>query len=178
MDLTPTRGLISENASHIAAQLQRSIETMTITPVMINRERELSKSEKLDLAEVRKLTNDTVEKLLKGMEVGGISVEGLRLLKQDGNIFDIEMMTNQEKSALKIRSKINVLPNGSFTVHQLGDYPSNTCEKVAKQIAGTIDLALNQVYASHFSSCRENRQVEGSVFIGNERVTLERTMCG
>jgi hypothetical protein len=178
MDLTPTSGLINESASNIAALLQRSIEAMIVTPAMIKKEHDLSEREKLNLAEVRKLTNDTLTNLLRGNKVLEVSVDGLRLLKQDGEIFDVEMTINQEKDVLKVRSKISVLPNGSFAVHQLGDYPNNTCEKIAKHIAGTVDLALDRVYASQFSICRENRLVEGWAIVDNKRVTLERTMCG
>jgi hypothetical protein len=178
MDLTPTSSLINENTSNTATLLQKSIETMTVTPTMIKKEQQLSEDEKLNLAEVRKLTNDNLVKLLMGEEVAGVSIDGFRLLKRDGDVFDAEIAFNQEKGVLKVRSKIFLLPNGSFTVHQLGDYPGNTCEKVAKRIAGTVDLALSRVYASQFSNCKENRLVEGWAIIGNQRVTLERTMCG
>jgi hypothetical protein len=180
LDLSPKKGLIQQEASKISQELEHVINNLAIKPIQISKEKELSPDEKRILAQVRSITTDKIGQLLKGIPVEGVKLEGFKLLKQDGQVYDLESLVqvdpNSEK--VKVRSKVTILPDGTVTVHQINEHPRPICEKVARQIAGTIDLALQKAYIKEFMIRPQDRKVKGIVQVGGERVDLREEMCG
>lgn len=178
MDFTARSGLIKAQASEISVELEKSIEMMTIEPAFLKKERQFAPDVKNALAEIRNVAVESEANLLKGIAVEGVKIENLKLLKQDGNVYDIETLVQEGGKEIKVRSKVCILQDGSVTIHQIGDYPGTTCDKAAQQIAGTIDLALSKLFARQFAVRKENRNISGVAYVGGERITLEKSWCG
>ena len=182
--ISQTPSLVRPLPSQASLELQKSIETTTISTSMIKQERVLPDEVKAKLAEVRRLTIDTIKSLLRGEAVGGVKLIGFRLLKQDGNVFEVESLVQEGNKSVKVQSKVCVLENGSAVIYQDSHYAGTTCDKTAKQFAGTVDLALAKAYVNHFTLPLSNvqrlnyRKSADAVYIGGERVTLEKSMCG
>jgi len=180
LDMSDISGLIKPEASRVSRELQKHIEEMTIEPVMIESENKLPDNVKSSLAQVRRVTLETIQALLLGQGTAGVRIENYRLLKQDGNIYDVEVLTEEGDKKKWIRSKICLTQNGSFTIHQTDEHLRSTkvCDKVAKQITATVDLALAKAYAQRLGLPKDSRSISGPVVVGNSLVNLQKSMCG
>jgi len=178
LDLSDVAGLVRPEASRISQELQERMQAMTITPVMIQSENNLPADVKTSLGQVRKVTLETVQSLLQGKTVEGVKIDDFRLLKQDGNVYDVEILVKVEGREEWIKSKVCLLRDGSVTIHQTHDHPAKTCDKVAKQIAATVDVALTKAYSQKLGPLKSKRSISGNVVIGNKMVSLQKSMCG
>jgi hypothetical protein len=179
-DLQKTREIIREQPSEISKKLNDYCQNIAINPITIQKEQQLSTEEKQKLAEIRVVTCDTISKVLKCVPIEGVKLEGFTLIKQDGNIYDLESEVQSDGSSKKIRvrSKVTILPDGSVTVHQIDDHPSSICDKVNRRIAGIIDIALNKVYEKEFMVTSQRRQITGTTYVGKEKIVVGREICG
>ena len=180
LDFSPKKGLVQKVGSRISQELEKQIQSIAINPAMIHREENLTTEEKRALAEVRRVTIDKIERLLKGLSVEDVKLEGFKFIRQDGNLYilETEVPIEDSKDTVKVQSKVTIMPDGSLVIHQIDDHPKAICDMVGKRIAGTIDVALDKTYVKEFMLQKNNRHITGVAYVAGKRVVLEEEMCG
>lgn len=179
-DLNPVKGVVQDSPSKASQELEQHVQGIAVQPVQLHAEKTLTSCEKHILAEVRSVTHDKVSQLLKCLPIEGVQLKDCKLIRQDGNVYDLESVVQDDhlSAQIRVRSKVTLLSDGSIIVHQLGDHSRKNCEQVGKNIAGTIDLALNKVYLKEFMFQEHQRKVVGSAYVAGEKIVLGEELCG